>query len=78
MLRDLWQYNSGGVISLGGVIFSATHVAADEFAQQISANLDAKLANEQFTSNAPPAIVRGAEARRDELRARLETLKRNR
>jgi CubicO group peptidase (beta-lactamase class C family) len=31
---DLWQYNSGVVISLGGVIFNATHVNADDFARQ--------------------------------------------
>jgi CubicO group peptidase (beta-lactamase class C family) len=31
---ELWQYNSGGVISLGGVIFNATHTTADEFARQ--------------------------------------------
>jgi CubicO group peptidase (beta-lactamase class C family) len=31
---ELWQYNSGGVISLGGVIYSVTHTVADEFARQ--------------------------------------------
>jgi len=31
---ELWQYNSGGVISLGGVIFNATRTTADEFARQ--------------------------------------------
>jgi valyl-tRNA synthetase len=41
------------------------------------AGLDAKLANEQFTSNAPPQIVAGARARQAELRARLETLQKN-
>jgi CubicO group peptidase (beta-lactamase class C family) len=32
--NELWQYNSGGVISLGGVIYNTTHIAADEFARQ--------------------------------------------
>jgi len=31
---ELWQYNSGGVISLGGVIYNTTHITADEFARQ--------------------------------------------
>jgi CubicO group peptidase (beta-lactamase class C family) len=31
---ELWQYNSGGVISLGGVIYNTTHVSADQFANQ--------------------------------------------
>ena len=30
----LWQYNSGVVISLGGVIFNSTHINADDFARQ--------------------------------------------
>ena len=37
----------------------------------------ARLANEQFTANAPAAIVRGAETRRAELVARLEKLQQN-
>jgi valyl-tRNA synthetase len=41
------------------------------------ASLDAKLANEQFVTNAPPAIVQTAEARRIELRARIEKLEQN-
>src|ERR1043166_5321603 len=41
------------------------------------ASLDAKLANEQFTKNAPPQIVQTAEARRVELRARIEKLEQN-
>ncbi|HET8772920.1 MAG TPA: valine--tRNA ligase [Thermoanaerobaculia bacterium] len=39
--------------------------------------LDAKLANEQFTNNAPANIVAGAKARQAELRARLEKLQQN-
>ena len=39
--------------------------------------LDAKLANEQFTMNAPANIVAGARARQAELRARLEKLQQN-
>jgi CubicO group peptidase (beta-lactamase class C family) len=31
---DLWQYNSGGVISLGAVIRQATGIPADEFARE--------------------------------------------
>jgi valyl-tRNA synthetase len=70
-----------------GVVFPekvATAEQLDRIRREIEksekelAALDAKLANEQFTSNAPPAIVKGAEARRAELRARLETLQRNR
>ncbi|HEX7190074.1 MAG TPA: valine--tRNA ligase [Thermoanaerobaculia bacterium] len=41
------------------------------------ASLDAKLANEQFVKNAPPQVVQGAEARRIELRARIEKLEQN-
>jgi valyl-tRNA synthetase len=41
------------------------------------ASLDAKLANEQFTNNAPAQVVAGARARQAELRARLEKLKQN-
>ena len=41
------------------------------------ASLDAKLANEQFMQNAPPQVVQGAEARRIELRARIEKLEQN-
>ena len=41
------------------------------------AAMDAKLANEQFTKNAPAHIVAGAEARQAELRARLEKLQQN-
>ncbi|HEX6096395.1 MAG TPA: valine--tRNA ligase [Thermoanaerobaculia bacterium] len=40
-------------------------------------SLDAKLANEQFTRNAPANIVAGAQARQTELRARLEKLQQN-
>ncbi|HSY51314.1 MAG TPA: valine--tRNA ligase [Thermoanaerobaculia bacterium] len=40
-------------------------------------SLDAKLLNEQFVRNAPPAIVQGAQARQAELRARIEKLMRN-
>ena len=32
--NELWQYNSGGVISLGGVIYNTTGIVADEFARQ--------------------------------------------
>jgi len=42
------------------------------------ASVDAKLADERFVKNAPPAIVQGAEARREELRARIEKLEQNR
>jgi valyl-tRNA synthetase len=41
-------------------------------------SLDAKLMNEQFVRNAPPAIVQGAQARQAELRARIEKLMQNR
>jgi valyl-tRNA synthetase len=41
------------------------------------ASLDTKLANEQFVKNAPPQIVQTAEARRIELRARIEKLEQN-
>ncbi len=40
-------------------------------------SLDAKLVNEQFVKNAPPAIVEGAKARQAELRARIEKLLQN-
>ncbi len=40
-------------------------------------SLDAKLANEQFMKNAPPAIVEGAKARQAELRTRIEKLLQN-
>ena len=40
-------------------------------------SLDAKLVNEQFMKNAPPAIVQGAQARQAELRARIEKLLKN-
>ena len=39
--------------------------------------MQAKLANEQFTSNAPAHIVNGARTREAELRARLEKLQQN-
>jgi len=39
--------------------------------------VDARLANEQFVSNAPPAVVEGARARQAELRARIEKLMQN-
>ncbi len=39
--------------------------------------LDAKLVNEQFMKNAPPAIVKGAQARQAELRERIEKLMQN-
>ncbi|HEX2060860.1 MAG TPA: valine--tRNA ligase [Thermoanaerobaculia bacterium] len=41
------------------------------------AAMDAKLADERFTSNAPAHIVDGARARQAELRARLEKLQQN-
>ena len=41
------------------------------------ASLDAKLVNEQFMKNAPPAIVEGARARQAELQARIEKLIQN-
>ena len=41
------------------------------------ASIESKLTNEQFTRNAPPHIVQGAEARQSELRARLEKLLQN-
>ncbi len=31
---QLWQYNSGGVISLGGIIYNRSGIAADEFARR--------------------------------------------
>jgi len=40
-------------------------------------SLDAKLVNDQFVKNAPPAIVQGAQARQAELRARIEKLMQN-
>jgi valyl-tRNA synthetase len=40
-------------------------------------SLDAKLVNEQFMKNAPPAIVEGARVRQAELRARIEKLSQN-
>ncbi|HUP49561.1 MAG TPA: valine--tRNA ligase [Thermoanaerobaculia bacterium] len=40
-------------------------------------SVTARLANEQFVSNAPPAVVQGAQARRAELEARLEKLRQN-
>jgi valyl-tRNA synthetase len=39
--------------------------------------VNARLSNEQFVSNAPRAVVQGAETRRAELLARLEKLKTN-
>jgi valyl-tRNA synthetase len=39
--------------------------------------LDARLSNEQFVGNAPPAVVEQARARQAELRARLEKLAQN-
>jgi valyl-tRNA synthetase len=39
--------------------------------------LDGKLANEQFVSHAPPAVVEQARARLSELRARIEKLQQN-
>jgi valyl-tRNA synthetase len=41
------------------------------------AALDAKLANEQFVNNAPPAVVQGAHARQAELRERIAKLEQN-
>jgi len=41
------------------------------------AGLDAKLANEQFVKNAPPAVVQGAQARQGELRERIAKLEQN-
>ena len=32
--NELWQYNSGGVITLGGVIYNTTRLPADQFAMQ--------------------------------------------
>ncbi|HEX9459933.1 MAG TPA: valine--tRNA ligase [Thermoanaerobaculia bacterium] len=40
-------------------------------------SLDAKLVNDQFVKNAPPAIVQGAQARQAELQARIEKLLQN-
>src|SRR5258706_400254 len=40
-------------------------------------SLDAKLSNDEFVKNAPPAIVQGAQARQAELRARIEKLLQN-
>ena len=40
-------------------------------------SIESKLANEQFTQNAPANIVAGAQARQAELRARLEKLQQN-
>jgi valyl-tRNA synthetase len=39
--------------------------------------VDARLANEQFVRNAPPAVVEQAQARQTELRARIEKLLQN-
>jgi valyl-tRNA synthetase len=39
--------------------------------------VEARLANEQFVSNAPPNVVAGAQARRAELIARIEKLEKN-
>jgi valyl-tRNA synthetase len=41
------------------------------------AGVDARLANEQFVRNAPPAVVQQAQARQAELRARIEKLQQN-
>ena len=41
------------------------------------ASLEAKLANEQFIRNAPPAVVEQAQARHTELRARIDKLMQN-
>jgi valyl-tRNA synthetase len=41
------------------------------------AAVDARLANEQFVRNAPPAVVQQAQARQAELRARIEKLLQN-
>jgi len=41
------------------------------------AALDAKLANEQFMKNAPPAVVQGAQTRQTELRERIAKLEQN-
>ena len=41
------------------------------------ASVNTRLANQQFVANAPAAVVRGAEARRAELLARLEKLQQN-
>ncbi len=40
-------------------------------------SVDARLSNEQFVRNAPPAVVEQAQARRIELRARIEKLMQN-
>src|SRR5688572_30012577 len=48
-----------------------------EKTQNELASVIARLSNEQFVSNAPPAVVQGAEARRAELQARLEKLQQN-
>jgi valyl-tRNA synthetase len=48
-----------------------------EKTQNELASIDGKLANEQFTNNAPPHIVEGARTRQTELRARLEKLHQN-
>jgi valyl-tRNA synthetase len=48
-----------------------------EKTQKELASLDAKLANDQFVRNAPPAIVEQAQARQVELRARMEKLQQN-
>jgi len=39
--------------------------------------VDARLANDQFVRNAPPAVVEQAQARQNELRARIEKLMQN-
>jgi valyl-tRNA synthetase len=48
-----------------------------EKTQNELASVIARLSNEQFVSNAPPAVVQGAETRRAELQARLEKLQQN-
>ena len=48
-----------------------------EKTQSELAAVNARLSNQQFVANAPPAVVQGAESRRAELLARLEKLQQN-
>src|SRR5205814_64586 len=48
----------------------------DKSRNELSA-VEARLANEQFVRNAPPAVVDQARARQSELRARIEKLMQN-
>jgi valyl-tRNA synthetase len=68
------------------IVFPEKEVSADQLektrreiekTEAELASVDARLANEPFVRNAPPQIVRGAQERQLELRARLEKLRQN-